>query len=189
VLVDAREQAPVAEARQPGISRLIWHRTSNIGVFVILILALAYSLKDVVPRALIDRFVGLSQDNESEPMDWASEHLFSVSFSPGSDVLESDTWYALDGAVLKLAEQPERIALISDISRDPQSTSKNPALSGARFAAVERYLVAAGVDRNRFRAKGRDIPGNSVESVPSGLETAEKMNRIVRINIDSKYSP
>ena len=112
--------------------------------------------------------------------------VFSVSFSPDSDILEPDTRYALDRAVVMLGEQSDRVALIADISRDPQSKLYDPELSRARVAAVEQYLLAAGIDRDRLHTEGRTAHDGSVENGVSDLDAAEKMNRIVRISLDSR---
>ena len=115
-----------------------------------------------------------------------SGQVFSVSFSPDSDIREPDTRYALDRAVVMLGEQPDRVALIADFSLDPQSKLYNPELSRARVASVERYLLAAGIDRDRLHIEGRTAHDGSVENGISDLDAAEKMNRIVRISLDSR---
>jgi outer membrane protein OmpA-like peptidoglycan-associated protein len=85
-----------------------------------------------------------------------------------------------------LGEQSDRVALIADISLDPQSKLYDPELSRARVASVERYLLAAGIDRDRLHIEGRTAHDGSVENGILNLDAAEKMNRIVRISLDSR---
>ena len=186
---DIDEETFASEPHRAVNFQAIWRRVSRLGVIVVLIVSLAFVLKDVSPTEVFERLADMAGSLPTRfGLSEVSEQIFLVSFSRDSDILEPDNWSVLDSAVVILNEQPDSIALIADLPRDPRSELYNLEISRARTAAVERYLLAAGVDRHRLHVEGRTVPDGLAENGLSHLDVAEKMNRIVRINLDSKSS-
>jgi outer membrane protein OmpA-like peptidoglycan-associated protein len=118
-----------------------------------------------------------------------SAPTFFIYFTSGSDLLESDAWNALDRAALLLRGQSGRIGLITESSGGPGAEHLDSKLSEERIAAVEQYLVAAGVDRQRLRVNGRTSPESVQDPAKFGAEATGTDDRFVRITIGSRLPP
>ena len=115
-----------------------------------------------------------------------SAPTFVVNFSSGSDLLESDAWHTLDTAALLLREEPDRIAVITDSGRGPEAQAPDPGLPGARIAAVEQYLMAAGIDRQRLRVRGQASLASEQGPGAPGAGPDGTDDRLVHISIGSR---
>jgi len=118
-----------------------------------------------------------------------SGRTFFVNFSPDSALLESDAWHELDSAALLLRQHPDRVALISDADTASGAADGDEELLGSRITAVEQYLQAAGISRQRLRAGERALPATlrgpgDPEAGSEGLD-----DRFVFISIGSTLPP
>ncbi len=173
-------------------------RVSSIGITLVVVAALAFFGRDLVPAGVaeqlarrlgVDEFAWLlsssvqSGPRETGPAAEVSdiavddpvvdeaglatpsaipgepERSFAIQFPSDSDLLDYDAWITLDRAAALLRAQPELFALIdyrSDQSMDKLSSRE---LAMVRIAAVEQYLVTAGVERDRLRQEGSSSAG------------------------------
>ena len=131
--------------------------------------------------------VGRPQQDQSEVLP-QSEQIFSVNFSPGSDVLKSENWNTLDGVVVLLRERPDMIVQIADLSQESSGELYDGERSRSRAALVERYLMASGVNRRRLHIQENTALDTSAESALSHVEDTAISNEILYINLETKGS-
>lgn len=116
------------------------------------------------------------------------ERTFSVSFTINSDALRTENWNALDSAVVELGRQPDMIVLITDLSQESLGELYDSELYRSRVAAVERYLMAAGVNPRRLHVQEHTALENSDRSALSHIEDNEILNEILYINLETNRS-
>ncbi|MEZ5501987.1 MAG: AAA family ATPase [Halioglobus sp.] len=111
------------------------------------------------------------------------EQTFLVNFTFDSDVLLPDSHDALDGAVKRLLEQPDSVAAITGFTDSRGDERYNLSLSRKRATAVEQYLIAAGVDRQRLHVEGRGVLAAPLAERASGDELDNEPQRVVQIKL------
>ncbi len=111
------------------------------------------------------------------------EEIILIPFSFDSDDLVPDSRLALERAAMLLRDDGTREASITGFT-DSQGDSKyNLLLSRKRADAVERFLVDAGIARERLHVEGRGVLSNPDESLASLLEDPMEPYRIVQITL------
>jgi general secretion pathway protein A len=122
----------------------------------------------------------LSAETAAKPS-W--EEIILIPFSFDSDDLVPDSRLALERAAMLLRDDGTREAAIAGFT-DSQGDSKyNLILSRKRADAVERFLVDAGIARERLHVEGRGVLSNPDESLASLLEDPMEPYRIVQITL------
>lgn len=191
--------AAIAEGRVPAVPansarsfRGAWQRASSIGLVGVLLLALAFVLKDVLPREQLQWFtalIGFEKPESAEPASAGQRfagdetNSFPVFFAADSDVMETGGWRELSNAIVALVDEPDLIALISSSSQDMQRPSPKPGLMQARIAMVKEILVDAGVSPHRVHVDGGMGPGSPSGDNSSLIEAAKQNDRAVHIEI------
>lgn len=135
------------------------------------------------PSSLETKFPPTQPEALKEP-----ERTFTVSFSSDSDALRSENWNALDSAVVMLGRHPDMIVLIADLSQESLGELYDSDLSSSRIGAVERYLMAAGVNPRRLHVQEHTALKNSDGSAISAIEDTDLLNEILTINLESNRS-
>lgn len=114
-----------------------------------------------------------------ETRSWQETILISFSFD--SDDLVPDAHLALQRAAAILRENSARVASITGFTDSRGDSRYNLALSRKRADAVERFLVNAGVDRQRLQVEGRGVLTSPIEGQISGINHPLEPFRIVQI--------
>lgn len=108
-----------------------------------------------------------------------------ISFPFDSDDLMPDSHLALDRAAIMLRGNALSKASITGFTDNQGDTQYNLVLSRKRASAVERYLVDAGIARDRLRVEGRGVLTDPFDGQIAGARDVAEPYRIVRIKLGS----
>jgi outer membrane protein OmpA-like peptidoglycan-associated protein len=109
-----------------------------------------------------------------------------VSFSFDSDDLVPDSHVVLERVVTILRENDTSVASITGFTDSQGGSQYNLRLSRKRADAVERYLVDAGIARERLHVVGGGVLSNPIVGLVPGLEDPMEPYRIVQIKLVSE---
>ncbi|CAA0123452.1 Photosystem I P700 chlorophyll a apoprotein A2 [Halioglobus japonicus] len=116
----------------------------------------------------------------------SSQETFLISFSFDSDDLVSDVLPELDRVAEIMRENDAAVASITGFTDNLGDSQYNLRLSRKRASAVERYLVDAGIDRERLQVEGRGVLSDPFEGPVSEIDDAMEPYRIVQIKLLSE---
>jgi outer membrane protein OmpA-like peptidoglycan-associated protein len=109
-----------------------------------------------------------------------------VSFSFDSDDLVPDSHVVLERVATILRENDTSVASITGFTDSQGDSQYNLRLSRKRADAVERYLVDAGIARERLHVVGGGVLSNPIVGLVPGLEDPMEPYRIVQIKLVSE---
>jgi len=111
--------------------------------------------------------------------------VYLINFSFDSDALIPDSLHVLDSVVVKLEENPASVASITGFTDNLGDKQYNLELSRKRADAVEQYLVAAGVAKERLSVEGRGVLTEPIENSQTDSAHSMEPYRIVQIELSS----
>ena len=114
------------------------------------------------------------------------QETFLISFSFDSDALDSDVLPELDTVAAMMRENGAAIASITGFTDNLGDSKYNLRLSRKRANAVERYLVDAGIARERLQVEGRGVLSDPVEAPVADIDDPMEPYRIVQIKLLSE---
>ena len=141
----------------------------------------AVSEEGSVTLLLPDSDPDRAASESSAAQDWRETILISFPFD--SDEIGPDSQQALDRAATMLGENTQRVASITGFTDNRGDFDYNIILSRKRASAVERYLVDAGVDRERLQVEGRGVLTGPMEGQVTDLNDPLEPFRIVQIKL------
>lgn len=154
----------------------------------------AKAAQDVAPSDRHDMALLAASDEEIHttlPTETAAkpnwQEMILIPFSFDSDDLVPDSRLALERATMLLRDDGTREASIAGFTDSQGDSRYNLILSRKRADAVERFLVDAGIPRERLHVEGRGVLSNPDESLASLLEDSMEPYRIVQITLVGEW--
>lgn len=171
---------------EPGLRRLIPVNAANESVSVGMPADIDQPEQDEV--ASVDAAVDEGRNAVSTEIvvEQRWQETMLVSFSFDSDELAPDSHGVLDRVAAILRENAKSIASITGFTDSQGDSRYNLRLSRKRADAVERYLVDAGISRERLRVVGGGVLANPIAGLVSGPDDPMEPYRIVQIKLVSE---